>query len=86
MKTIACKHLDYDENKYAKECNISGLGADKFVWERRDFEGKLQLCQFCDLRGRLNGPTSCTSKRHAQCNSYEEAEIEVIQREANLRV
>ena len=80
METRACKYLDYDENKYTSDCNISGLGVDKFVWERKDFEGKLQLCQFCSKRGRLNSPTACTSERHAQCGDYEEAEIKVIPR------
>ncbi len=84
MKTIACKHLNYDENKYTKDCSISGLGLDKFAWERTDFEGRMQLCQFCSKRGRLNGHESCTSKRHAQCSDFEEGEIEVIPREANL--
>ena len=80
MKTISCKFLDYDENKYSKDCKISGLGSDKFVWERQDYEGKLQLCQFCSKRGRLNNPESCVSSFNACCDLYEEAEIEIIQR------
>ena len=80
METRACKHLDYDENKYVSNCNISGLGFDKFVWERKDIDGNLQLCQFCSKRGRLNSPEACTSKQHARCSDYDEAEIKVIQR------
>ena len=80
MKTTACKYLDYDENKYTRDCSISGLGPDKFVWERKDYEGKLMLCQFCSKRGRMNSPQACTTSGHAQCSDYEEADIEVIAR------
>jgi hypothetical protein len=76
-KVIACKHLSYDETKYTKDCSISGLGSDKAVWERNGPNG-FQLCQFCELRGRINSADGCTSRDKAHCNEYEDFEHSLV--------
>ena len=71
MKFKGCKHLDFSQDNYM--CELVGIS--KHVgWERRDPEGKLQLCQFCKLRGRLNDPEACIGDGNAMCNDYEEIE------------
>lgn len=76
MKAKGCKFLDYDENKYTKDCSISGLSNDHAAWERKTFG--LQLCQFCSKRGRINSADSCTTQSKAQCSDYEEFAHDVI--------
>lgn len=71
IKFKGCKFLDYDENKYI--CELVGI-SNHAGWERRDFEGRIQLCQMCQKRGRLNNPQACIGKENAMCNDYEEIE------------
>ncbi len=73
----ACKHLDFSDSYFAKKAGIVFDGTSKLCWERKDPEGKLQLCQFCKKRGRLNGPTCCLSEAHKQCSEYEEKEFDL---------
>lgn len=81
MKAKGCKHLTYDETKYATSCSVHGLSVDNAVWERNGVNGS-QLCQFCVLRGRLNSAEACTSEKYAHCSEFEMHEHEVIFREA----
>lgn len=68
MKVTGCKHLSWDQDQYtANLAYISG----GVVWERRDPEGRLQLCQFCTLRGRINNPQGCLTAANAQCSNFE---------------
>ena len=79
MTTVkGCIHLSYDETKYTKDCNVSGLSNEHATWERISPTGAFQLCQFCDQRGRLNSADACTSKKTAQCSNFELGDIEVI--------
>ena len=57
-----CRHLDYDEAKYAPGCTLRERHDIKF-WERsdedvRDFDCKRNV-QFCKLRGRINDMLAC---------------------------
>lgn len=67
----ACKHLIFDQSRLT--CELVGI-SNHLGWERRDPEGRLQLCQFCELRGRLNYPQACIGKNRALCHEYEEIE------------
>jgi hypothetical protein len=80
MKAIGCKNLTYDETQYANSCSVSGLSDEHAVWERHGPNG-FQLCQYCKLRGRINGADSCTTENKKQCNEFESYEHEVIFRE-----
>lgn len=82
MKAKGCKHLQYDETKYADYCSIAGVSGGHAVWERKDTDPF--LVQFCGLRGRLNHIQACTEKQHAQCNEYEDFEHDVIFRDNSI--
>lgn len=79
MKVTGCKHLSYDQEKYPT-CQVALLSDNHAVWERRGYDG-LELVQFCNLRGRLNGPEYCTTKNRAMCSSFAlvEHDIEVAE-------
>lgn len=64
-----CKHLNFNQEKF--DCELVKIG-NHAGWERRDPTGNIQLCQMCDLRGRLNSPTACIGKGNAMCSDYEE--------------
>jgi hypothetical protein len=74
-KFTACKNLEFDQSKYSVQLAlINSGGTTKGVWERRDPDGKLQLCQFCKLNGRHNGPECCLESLNAECGDYEDYE------------
>lgn len=75
MNFKGCKYLDFNQEKYTCELvNISGhLG-----WERKTFDGDMQLCQMCKLRGRLNHPESCVGKGNAMCSDYDEIDFHIV--------
>lgn len=78
MKFNACKNLDFNKDNYI--CNLSSLFNNnqvKPVWERKDLDGVLQLCQFCKLRGRLNHPEACLDITKKMCFDYEDFEHEL---------
>jgi len=87
LKFTACKHLDFDQSRYSgpKLAPIRSGGVTKLVWERKDVDDNLQLCQFCKLCARLNGPEYCLDLRNAECSDYEEFEHTVVfkQEDAN---
>lgn len=66
-----CKNLDFDQEKYT--CELVGI-SNHLGWERRDVDGRIQLCQMCKLRGRLNSASACIGENKAMCNRYEEKE------------
>jgi hypothetical protein len=77
IKFTACKHLDFDASKYTAKLALIGIGSGgttKLVWERKDIDDNLQLCQFCKLNGRHNFPDACLDDLHKDCNSYEDFE------------
>lgn len=78
IKFTACKHLSYDKERFGQSCALNLLGGapTKAVWLRRDppYPDAPVLVQFCDLRGRLNNPTSCLRKCDAMCSDYVEFE------------
>lgn len=83
MTTVkGCIQLTYDETKYALSCSVAGLSDEHATWERKGPNG-FQLCQFCNMRGRLNSADACTSTKTAQCSSFELGDVEVIFREGN---
>jgi hypothetical protein len=74
IRFTACENLDFDRTRYtAKLALISSGGVTKLVWERKDPDGNLQLCQFCKLRGRLNGPEQCLENKQV-CGDYKDFE------------
>jgi hypothetical protein len=73
LRFTACKNLDFDKNHYtATLARINTGGTTKLVWERRDCDGKLQLCQFCKLNGRHNDPTACLDYNSRECSEYDD--------------
>ena len=77
LLATGCKHLTYDETKYDKSCEVSGLGSGHAVWERQGPNG-FQLCQFCNQRGRLNIADACTTENKKKCSDYEQHQHTVI--------
>lgn len=69
-KKITRRHFIQDNYS----CELVSI-SDHLGWERLDPEGKVQLCQFCKLRGRLNSPEACIGKQNALCGDYEEAKM-----------
>jgi hypothetical protein len=70
VQFTACRYLDYRDNYTAKKVLIL-LGEIKVCWERPIIDDSYpKLVQFCKLRGRLNHPEMCTSKKDARCSEY----------------
>lgn len=69
MEFKACKHLSFDQEKF--NCELTQV-SNHLGWERIDPTGQLQLCQQCNLRGRLNHPEACIGEKNAVCSEYEE--------------
>lgn len=74
MKFTACKHLNFNEEDFSIELVKV---ANHLGWERRDPVGDLQLCQQCNLRGRINHPQGCIGKERAMCSDYEDKEFSI---------
>jgi len=70
----ACKHLSYDREKYEVRMKMNMImyyGDTKVVWDRPTPDGRFQLCQFCNMRGRINDAIGCLSEKDKHCNDYE---------------
>jgi len=83
IKFNACKELDFSE-KYSADKVLISLGEKKVCWSRHVFDGEPRLIQFCKLRGRLNNPEMCTSKKTAQCSDYEDFKHKVKLKTINI--
>jgi len=76
MKFIACKHLEFDKEKY-NTCELTAI-MNWVCWERiAPYDGAVTLVQFCAKRGRINFPEACVKKHDAVCSLYEGVEHEV---------
>lgn len=69
MKFKGCKHLNFNQDEFS--CELVQIG-NHLGWERFDPTGELQLCQQCNLRGRLNHPQACIGEHNKMCSEYEE--------------
>jgi hypothetical protein len=81
IKFTACESLDFDQSKYSANLSkIASGNQTKLVWERKDPDGDLQLCQFCKKRGRVNYTEGCLNSNSAMCHDYADYEhiIELI--------
>ncbi len=72
----ACKHLDYDEEKYVS-CEIvelEGFSCPVKHWKRNNvpYKGAPVNVQFCKSRGRVNDIFSCYNKGEQPCYEPEE--------------
>ncbi len=67
----ACKHLSFDRTKFVPEVKMNLIlhKGEKVVWNRTSPDGR-QLCQFCNLRGRINSATGCLTENDKHCNDY----------------
>lgn len=74
MTFKGCKYLDFNQEDYS--CELVGI-SNHLGWERFDIDGRLQLCQMCKLRGRLNHPEACIGKKNAMCPDYDEVDVKV---------
>jgi len=74
MKFKACKHLDFDQSKYS--CELVGI-SNHVGWKRKDCDDRIQLCQMCSKRGRLNNPQACIGENNKVCNDYDEIEFNI---------
>lgn len=73
MEFKACKYLSFDEKMFSG--NLVQI-ASHLGWERIDPDGKLQLCQQCTKRGRINQAQACIGESRAACSDYEEVTVE----------
>ncbi len=70
MTTIdftACQHLDFSDEFLATKNLINVMGQTKITWQRRNGD----MCQFCELRGRINSIVGCLTQETARCSEYE---------------